>query len=89
MVLAHDPERILDSLLTTEKHLDGSVLQLTIFVLQEFFQGQEKDLPYERAQPLTASILQTVFEPFLHLAKKKQLEAPEEDQEEEDEENDE
>ena len=31
------------------------------------------DLPYEKAQPLTASILQVVFEPFLHHATKKAL----------------
>ena len=83
MVLTHDPERILHSLLIDEKHLDGSVLQLTIFVLQEFFRKEEKkDLPYEKAQPLTASILQTIFEPFLHIAKKKALESGKEEDEE-------
>lgn len=74
MVLSHEAEAILDSLLVDEKHLDGAVLQLTIFVLQEFFKTHEKrDLPYEKAQPLTASILQVVFEPFLHHASKKAL----------------
>jgi len=74
MILAHEAGAILDSLLIDEKHLDGSVLQLTIFVLQEFFKNKErKDLPYEKAQPLTASILQVVFEPFLHLASKPAL----------------
>lgn len=47
-------------------HLDGSVLQLTVFTLQRFFLLEEKkDLPYDALQPLTASILQTVFEPFM------------------------
>ena len=74
MILTHEAERILESLLIDEKHLDGCVLQLTIFVLQEFFAEKEKkDLPYEKAQPLTASILQTVFEPFLGRIKKKSL----------------
>lgn len=76
MILTHDAERILNSLMIDEKHLEGSVLQLTIFVLQEFFATEEKkDLPYEKAQPLTASILQTVFEPFLVHGKKKALES--------------
>ena len=80
MVLAHEAESIMESLLVDEKHLDGAVLQLTIFVLQEFFKTREKrDLPYEKAQPLTASILQVVFEPFLHHAAKKSLPQVEED----------
>ncbi|HLC75921.1 MAG TPA: hypothetical protein VJB82_02265 [Candidatus Peribacterales bacterium] len=89
MILAHDAESILDSLLIdpstrpadTGPHLDGAVLQLTIFVLQEFFHTVEKkDIPYEKAQPLTASILQVVFEPFLHLAAKQSLRSAEEDE---------
>ncbi|MBT3835100.1 hypothetical protein HOF56_02520 [Candidatus Peribacteria bacterium] len=71
MILTHDPEKILDSLMLDDKHLDGSVLQLTIFVLQDFFEKKEsKTLPYEKAQPLTASILQTIFDPFLKNFKK-------------------
>ena len=73
MILAHDPERILKSLMLDEKHIDGSVLQLAIFVLEEFFVKEGKELPYKKAQPLTASILQTVFEPFLKAVKKKAL----------------
>ena len=84
MILAHDTERILQSLLIDEKHLDGSVLQLTVFILQEYFKGKDRDLPYEKAQPLTASILQTVFEPFMHLAKKKEIESGGEDEEDDD-----
>lgn len=81
VILSHDPERILRSLLISEKHLDGSVLQLTIFVLQEFFREKEKkELAYEKAQPLTVSILQTVFEPFLQHIKKKQLKTGKEDE---------
>lgn len=87
MVLTHEAERILASLLLDPSaefipskaeglgagpHIDGSVLQLTVFVLQEFFRTEEKkELPYEKAQPLTASILQTVFEPFLEQVKRR------------------
>lgn len=77
VVLSLDPTGILLRLMIDEKHIDGTVLQLTTFVLQEFFQSQKKDIPFEKLQPLTASILQTVFEPFIpsvrkHLLKKKE-----------------
>jgi len=83
MILAHDAERILDTLMLDDKHLDGSLLQLTTFLLQEFFEVEAKRaLPFEKAHPLTASILQTVFEPFLHVAKKKVLKSAEDEEEE-------
>jgi hypothetical protein len=65
IVLSLDPRGILLRLMTDEKHIDGTVLQLTTFVLQEFFQKQKKEIAFEKLQPLTASILQTVFEPFI------------------------
>lgn len=64
-VLSLDVRGILMRLMVDEKHIDGTVLQLTTFVLQEFFQTQKKDVPFGKLQPLTASILQTVFEPFI------------------------
>lgn len=64
-VLSLDVEGILLKLMVDEKHIDGTVLQLTTFVLQEFFQSKKKEIPFEKLQPLTASILQTVFEPFI------------------------
>jgi len=65
LVLSIDPEGILLKLMLDEKNIDGTVLQLTTFVLQEFFTAQERSAPFEKLQPLTASILQTVFEPFV------------------------
>jgi len=65
VVLSLDPEGILLKLMIDEAHVDGTILQLTTFVLQEFFQNRRKDVPFEKLQPLTASILQTVFEPFI------------------------
>ena len=81
MVLSLDPEHILTSLMLDEKNIDGTVLQLTTFVLQEFFVLQEKEAPFEKIQPLTASILQTVFEPFIAQAKKALLKNAEEKEE--------
>jgi len=81
-VLSLDVRGILVKLMVDEKHIDGTVLQLTTFVLQEFFQSQKKEVPFEKLQPLTASILQTVFEPFIPsvrqlLAERKSEEVPE------------
>lgn len=71
MVMALDPEKILMTLMLDEAHIDGTILQLTTFVLQEFFLKQGKATPFEKVQPLAASILQTVFEPFVVAARKK------------------
>jgi hypothetical protein len=65
IVLSLDVRGILLKLMVDEKHVDGTVLQLTTFVLQEFFRSHKKEPPFEKLQPLTASILQTVFEPFI------------------------
>lgn len=73
-VLSLDVEGILLKLMVDEKHIDGTVLQLTTFVLQEFFQSKQKEIPFEKLQPLTASILQTVFEPFIPSVRKLLLE---------------
>lgn len=74
VVLSLDPEGILLKLMLDEKHVDGTVLQLTTFVLQEFFESQRKEIPFEKLQPLTASILQTVLEPFIPSVRKLLLE---------------
>ncbi|MEI8230313.1 MAG: hypothetical protein WCG83_04185 [Candidatus Peregrinibacteria bacterium] len=74
VVLSLDPQGILMKLMLNEKHVDGTVLQLTTFVLQEFFEAQKKEIPFEKLQPLTASILQTVLEPFIPSVRKLLLE---------------
>ncbi len=74
LVLSLSPEAILSKLMIDEKNIDGTVLQLTTFVLQEFFASRKREAPFEKLQPLTASILQTVFEPFIASAKKHFLE---------------
>ena len=74
MVLSLDPEGILMKLMIDEKNIDGTVLQLCTFVVQDFFEKQQKKVPFEKVQPLTASILQTIFEPFIGNIKKRILE---------------
>lgn len=83
MVLSIDPTKILLRLLLDEKNIDGSVLQLTTFVLQDFFKEQDKTVPFEKIQPLTANILQSVFEPFMKEARKRLLETKEKNTEDE------
>lgn len=68
MVLALDPQGILGKLMVDEANIDGTILQLASFVLQEFFRseaGGRREAPFQSLQSLAVNILQTVFEPFL------------------------
>ena len=78
MVLSISPEKILLKLMIDERNIDGSVLQLTTFVLQRFFEDRKRSAEFEKLQPLTASILQTVFEPFIGGVRKALLKEAEE-----------
>lgn len=86
MVLAVSPEKILLKLMIDDRNIDGTVLQLTTFVLQRFFQERSKSTVFEKLQPLTASILQTVFEPFIPGVRKALLKQAEEKKSDEDDE---
>lgn len=77
VVLSLDPQGILLKLMLDDKNVDGTILQLTTFVLQEFFQKRQKEVAFEKLQPLTASILQTVFGPFIPSVRKLLLEQAE------------
>ena len=77
MVLSVTPEQILVKLMIDDKNIDGTVLQLTTFVLQRFFEERKRKAEFEKLQPLTASILQTVFEPFIGKVRKILLEQAE------------
>lgn len=65
LVLSLSPEKILTKLMVDEKNMDGTVLQLATFIVKDFFHHHGKAVAFEKVQPLTASILQTVFEPFI------------------------
>jgi len=70
MTLASKPEKILLKLMIDEKNVDGAVLQLTTFVIKEFFEKRNMSVEFDKLQPLTASILQAVFQPFMKSARK-------------------
>ncbi len=70
MVMALEARKILSKLMVDQHSIDGTVLQLATFILQEFFKskdGGSRAAPFESLQGLAVSILQTVFEPFLDL----------------------
>lgn len=76
MVLALDPQGILNKLMVDEANIDGTILQLASFVLQEFFRseaGGRREAPFPSLQTLAVNILQTVFEPFLDAYVPKQI----------------
>ncbi len=65
LVMSIDGDSILKKLLIDAHNIDGSVLQLTTFILIEFFQSIDRAAPYEKLQPLTVNILQTILEPHI------------------------
>ena len=70
LVLSTDPENILLRLMVDDKNIDGTVLQLATFIIQSYFENHKRTAPFEKLQSLTASILQTVFQPFIGSARK-------------------
>ncbi len=72
MVLSLETQSILVRIMLDEQNIDGTVLQLTTFVLQEFFRsdiGGRREPPFQSLQALSVSILQSVFEPFMDQVK--------------------
>lgn len=65
LVLSLDTEKILSRLMVDEGNIDGTVLQLTTFVLVDFFVSQGRPVDYEKLQPLTVKILQDIIEPHI------------------------
>lgn len=73
MVLSLDSEAILRSLMIDEANIDGTLLQLSTFIVQEFYKSQQRPVPFEQVQPLTANLLQSVVAPYLVVVQKKIL----------------
>ncbi len=79
VVMSIDARNILMKLVVENENVDGTVLQLGTFVLSEYFQKHKKPIPFEQLQPLTGSILQLVFEPFMDQYEAPAVPMPEED----------
>ncbi len=76
LVLSLEAKEILRRLVVDDDAMDGTVLQLATFVMQEFFAiklPKKEELPFEQLHPLTAAILQSVLEPFMDEMDKKAL----------------
>ena len=65
-VLQTDPDAILNALIVDEQNIDGTILQLTSFVLQTFLEEHDKKPEFEQIQQLSAGILQSIFTPHMH-----------------------
>jgi predicted nucleic acid-binding OB-fold protein len=66
LVVKIDTEAILKRLMTDEDNVDGTVLQISTFVLQDYFRSIGRHIEYDDLQPLTIKILQDVVEDHLH-----------------------
>lgn len=83
LVMRIDDEAILNALILDDTNIDGTILQLTTFVLQDFLTAQQKNVPFENLQQLSAGILQQLFQPYMHARTERRLaEAPTNDDDE-------
>jgi hypothetical protein len=73
LVMGIDEEKVLQSLVVDDQNIDGTVLQLTTFVLQEFLATLDKNPPFENLQQLAAAFLQSLFQPAMHARMERRL----------------
>lgn len=73
VTLHTNPDAILNSLIVEHQNIDGTVLQLTSFVLQEFLTTQQKTISFEQLQTLAAGVLQSLFTPYMHAKMERRL----------------
>ncbi len=87
LVLSVDAVKILSKLMVDEGNIDGSVLQLTTFVIVDFFEQIGRPVSYEDLQPLTIKVLQDLIEPHIDEMQeyfeklRKEAEGPKDDEE--------
>lgn len=62
--------KILSKLMVDENNIDGSVLQLTTFVLVDYFTSLGRIVSYQDLEPLTIKILQDILEEHLSTMEK-------------------
>lgn len=76
-IMQVDHERILDALILDDRNIDGTILQLTTFVLQDFLASYDRTPPFEQLQALTIGILQSLFSPAMTERRARQSEEEE------------
>lgn len=82
VTLQTNPDEILNALIVDESNIDGTILQLTSFVLQTFLEEHGKKPEFEQLQQLAAGVLQSLFTPHMHARMERRLnEKPESEEE--------
>lgn len=76
-VLASDSHTIIKALLVEDGNIDGTVLQMTAFVLQDFLESTGKKPDFNEVQQLSINILQSVFGKFMEHG---QIDEPQEEE---------
>ena len=74
-VLGTDSAKIIKALLVEDGNIDGTVLQISVFVLQEFLEERGKKPEFEELQKLSIGILQSVFTPYMEQGHLEEAEA--------------
>jgi len=64
-VLGSDSQKIIKALLVEDGNIDGTVLQVTAFVLQDYLEQSGKKPQFDEVQALSINILQSVFTKFM------------------------
>ncbi len=72
-VMALHEETIIRALVVDDHTIDGTVLQLTTFVLRDFLAAHGRSVAHEQLQALSAGLLQALFRPALQAWKERQL----------------
>lgn len=65
-VMRADGDAVVHTLIVDDNNIDGTILQLTAFVLEEFLKSHDKSIPFENLQTIAAGILQSLFQPHVH-----------------------
>lgn len=76
LVMSVDEGKVLDALIVDDQNIDGTILQLTSFVLQEFLATHGKNPDFEQLQQLAAGFLQALFQPAMHARVERRLNEP-------------
>lgn len=79
-VLSTDSDNILNALIVDDSNIDGTVLQLTTFVLQTFLAEHGKNAEFESLQQLSISVLQSLFTPHMQSRLERMLPAENDDE---------
>lgn len=72
-VMRADGDAVVHTLMVEDNNIDGTILQLTAFVLEEFLKSHDKSVPFENLQTIAAGILQSLFQPHVHAHMERKL----------------